>query len=409
MLQQQQHSNRYHPYGDGLYGGGGGSGPVAVGSNSTTTTGSQFLPYGVNLPVMGSSQYYDLSSYNQQFYQQTADFTQSYSNRSFDYQSLYQTDAQQQQQHQQPVQQQIQQQPGQFYYGNNVGGGDNFMTAASFKNSAALLLNNQYADGASQYMVSEVFYPNGGGGFMDGEFVKKQTTAASLSDSASASSSSSSVSISSSSSSSLSSTPLSSPNASNKHPLKPAKKLNLPNGNRLAVNQHNHHQSRYSQELASNRLQNKKQKLNNGHASTKMTNGKSKMVKVESGVKSAGNENHHQDLVKCSTGEMIDPMGGGGVPHEPKKRVSANKKERRRTLSINNAFKDLRDHIPDIPGDTKLSKIKTLKLAINYIEHLMKLLEKNDPSSFESFKPDLGKLRRECRSREIKVTFFCCV
>lgn len=92
-----------------------------------------------------------------------------------------------------------------------------------------------------------------------------------------------------------------------------------------------------------------------------------------------------------------------GPDGEPKKRVSANKKERRRTQSINNAFTDLRNRIPQIPTDTKLSKIKTLKLAINYIEHLMKLLQENDPTSFEPFKPDLGKLRRECRAREIKV------
>ncbi|RNA15272.1 putative heart- and neural crest derivatives-expressed protein 2-like isoform X2, partial [Brachionus plicatilis] len=89
--------------------------------------------------------------------------------------------------------------------------------------------------------------------------------------------------------------------------------------------------------------------------------------------------------------------------HEPKKRVTANKKERRRTQSINNAFEDLRKRIPEIPFDTKLSKIKTLKLAIGYIEHLMKLLQENDPSSLGPFKPDLGKLRRECRSKEIKL------
>lgn len=88
---------------------------------------------------------------------------------------------------------------------------------------------------------------------------------------------------------------------------------------------------------------------------------------------------------------------------EPKKRVTANKKERRRTQSINNAFEDLRKRIPEIPYDTKLSKIKTLKLAIGYIEHLMKLLQENDPSSLGPFKPDLGKLRRECRSKEIKL------
>lgn len=92
-------------------------------------------------------------------------------------------------------------------------------------------------------------------------------------------------------------------------------------------------------------------------------------------------------------------------PQEPKKRVTANKKERRRTQSINNAFADLRNRIPQIPQDTKLSKIKTLKLATDYIEYLMKVLQENDPTQLleSGFKPDLGKLRRECRTKEIEM------
>jgi hypothetical protein len=41
-----------------------------------------------------------------------------------------------------------------------------------------------------------------------------------------------------------------------------------------------------------------------------------------------------------------------------KRRTTANKKERRRTQSINNAYADLRDCIPNVPPDTKLSKVK---------------------------------------------------
>lgn len=40
-----------------------------------------------------------------------------------------------------------------------------------------------------------------------------------------------------------------------------------------------------------------------------------------------------------------------------KKRNTANKKERRRTQSINNAFSCLREKIPNVPSDTKLSKV----------------------------------------------------
>ena len=51
------------------------------------------------------------------------------------------------------------------------------------------------------------------------------------------------------------------------------------------------------------------------------------------------------------------------------------RKERKRTETMNLAFAHLRDHIPNVPTDTKLSKIKTLRLAISYIRYLMEVLE----------------------------------
>lgn len=76
-----------------------------------------------------------------------------------------------------------------------------------------------------------------------------------------------------------------------------------------------------------------------------------------------------------------------------KRRVTANKKERRRTLSINNAFSQLRGCIPNVPSDTKLSKIKTLRLATSYISYLMDILAKDEPEANETggFKADLTK------------------
>lgn len=72
--------------------------------------------------------------------------------------------------------------------------------------------------------------------------------------------------------------------------------------------------------------------------------------------------------------KMFDDM-----PPQPvrvvKRRNTANKKERRRTQSINTAFAELRDCIPNVPADTKLSKIKTLRLATCYISHLMSKFE----------------------------------
>jgi len=66
---------------------------------------------------------------------------------------------------------------------------------------------------------------------------------------------------------------------------------------------------------------------------------------------------------KRSPGSIVGKLGSG-----------SNKKERRRTQSINNAFASLRDCIPNVPCDTKLSKIKTLRLATSYIDYLMQML-----------------------------------
>lgn len=84
--------------------------------------------------------------------------------------------------------------------------------------------------------------------------------------------------------------------------------------------------------------------------------------------------------------------GGGPIRHDKRKIVGSNKKERRRTQSINAAFSSLRDCIPNVPCDTKLSKIKTLRLATSYIDYLLNVLKSDDPNmSAEGFKADIHK------------------
>lgn len=59
-------------------------------------------------------------------------------------------------------------------------------------------------------------------------------------------------------------------------------------------------------------------------------------------------------------------------------------------MSINNAFSELRDCIPNVPADTKLSKIKTLRLATSYISYLMAVLEAG-PETDIPFRAELGR------------------
>ncbi|XP_016963909.1 heart- and neural crest derivatives-expressed protein 2 isoform X2 [Drosophila biarmipes] len=82
-----------------------------------------------------------------------------------------------------------------------------------------------------------------------------------------------------------------------------------------------------------------------------------------------------------------------------KKRNTANKKERRRTQSINNAFSYLREKIPNVPTDTKLSKIKTLKLAILYINYLVNVLD-GDQDPKGGFRAELKPVSRKICSEK---------
>lgn len=82
-----------------------------------------------------------------------------------------------------------------------------------------------------------------------------------------------------------------------------------------------------------------------------------------------------------------------------KRRNTANKKERRRTQSINAAFQDLRDRIPNVPADTKLSKIKTLRLATSYISYLTGVLETDEPAI--GFRAELAGTGMRCSRQSV--------
>ena len=61
-------------------------------------------------------------------------------------------------------------------------------------------------------------------------------------------------------------------------------------------------------------------------------------------------------------------------------RHAANLRERKRMQSINDAFEGLRTHIPVQPYEKRLSKVDTLRLAIDYIAFLNRLLTSTSQS-----------------------------
>lgn len=59
-----------------------------------------------------------------------------------------------------------------------------------------------------------------------------------------------------------------------------------------------------------------------------------------------------------------------------RRRLAANARERRRMNSLNDAFDKLRDVVPSLGNDRKLSKFETLQMAQTYISALNELLSR---------------------------------
>ncbi|XP_051169264.1 heart- and neural crest derivatives-expressed protein 1-like [Leptopilina boulardi] len=110
---------------------------------------------------------------------------------------------------------------------------------------------------------------------------------------------------------------------------------------------------------------------------------------------------HQSENVNHSVQHHLSTIREGGLVVRPKRRNTANKKERRRTQSINNAFADLRDCIPNVPADTKLSKIKTLRLAASYIGYLMAVLESDEGQEPQTFRAEILSTGKRNKSQHL--------
>ena len=71
----------------------------------------------------------------------------------------------------------------------------------------------------------------------------------------------------------------------------------------------------------------------------------------------------------------LQPQKAPTVESKKKRRIAANNRERRRMHGLNRAFERLRDVVPTLGSDKKLSKIETLQMAQTYIIALKQLLK----------------------------------
>lgn len=108
-------------------------------------------------------------------------------------------------------------------------------------------------------------------------------------------------------------------------------------------------------------------------------------IKVEAGTNS--NAGRRKNAKKSSNGQAQSrskrsSSGGskGSTTPPPvevmkKRRTAANARERRRMNSLNDAFEKLREVVPSLGSDRKLSKFETLQMAQTYINALHELVK----------------------------------
>lgn len=100
--------------------------------------------------------------------------------------------------------------------------------------------------------------------------------------------------------------------------------------------------------------------------------------------------NNSQDVLRCKRKINFVPYGGAG-PHQPASVARRNARERNRVKQVNNGFATLRQHIPASvaaalaspnsassntrSANKKLSKVETLRMAVEYIRSLQRMIE----------------------------------
>ncbi|KAJ8924973.1 hypothetical protein NQ315_001138 [Exocentrus adspersus] len=80
---------------------------------------------------------------------------------------------------------------------------------------------------------------------------------------------------------------------------------------------------------------------------------------------------------KGSSHSHHHPQQPAGMEVMKKRRLAANARERRRMNNLNDAFDRLRDVVPSLGNDRKLSKFETLQMAQTYIAALHELLQRD--------------------------------
>ncbi|CAL8359700.1 unnamed protein product [Lota lota] len=87
------------------------------------------------------------------------------------------------------------------------------------------------------------------------------------------------------------------------------------------------------------------------------------------------------ELLRCKRRLSFNGLGYSMPPQQPVAVARRNERERNRVKQVNMGFQTLRQHVPNGAANKKMSKVETLRSAVEYIRALQQLLDEHDAVS----------------------------
>uniref|UniRef100_A0A3P8UZA2 Achaete-scute family bHLH transcription factor 1a n=1 Tax=Cynoglossus semilaevis TaxID=244447 RepID=A0A3P8UZA2_CYNSE len=87
------------------------------------------------------------------------------------------------------------------------------------------------------------------------------------------------------------------------------------------------------------------------------------------------------ELLRCKRRLNFATFGYSLPQQQPHAVARRNERERNRVKLVNNGFATLREHVPNGAANKKMSKVETLRSAVEYIRALQQLLDEHDAVS----------------------------
>ncbi|KAK1788731.1 hypothetical protein P4O66_002549 [Electrophorus voltai] len=101
--------------------------------------------------------------------------------------------------------------------------------------------------------------------------------------------------------------------------------------------------------------------------------GKSKVLKRQ--------RSSSPELLRCKRRLTFNGLGYNIPQQQPVAVARRNERERNRVKQVNMGFQTLRQHVPNGAANKKMSKVETLRSAVEYIRALQQLLDEHDAIS----------------------------